>query len=576
VSTWLPVILQSLTFIGILAILIVILRKQSLEDDRLLAKQILEKVSRTESCVAQFSATQEAFVSSFSQALSTLRTELLNIQSSQSSDLRQEVVRAVANLGDQTRSTLEVLRKSITERQDQLTTELGKGQTTLLQTINARLNEFQTVTFEKFNGFQKTQLEQGQAQRETIENTLSRMGRDLREVVAELKTELKERLEAVALQTTALTKGAEDQQATLRTAVEQRLDKLNETNAKKLDEMRETVDEKLHKTLESRLTQSFGLVTEQLGKVQTGLGEMKELAVNVGDLKRVLNNVSTRGTFGEVQLGAQLEQVLAPNQFIKNVRIRPNTDERVDYAIRLPYGDAETVLLPIDSKFPKEDWERLEAAAQLGDAPGVEAARKGLATCIRLEARKIAEKYIYPPETTNFAFMYLPTEGLFSEALRIPGLVDELQLNYQVSLAGPTNFMAILNSLQMGFRTLAIQKKSSEVWKLLSVTKVEFQNFGALMSTVEKQVGTVQNTIKKVNSKTKIINRQLKDVEVLESGPQQLPFSGIADPEGSLGPEVAFFGETSKLATAEEAELMDDEDETTNFCAPLYTPPPAR
>jgi DNA recombination protein RmuC len=362
-------------------------------------------------------------------------------------------------------------------------------------------------------------------------------------------------------QTTALRDGAESQQATLRQTVEERLDKLNESNTKKLDEMRETVDEKLHKTLESRLTQSFGLVTDQLGKVQTGLGEMKELAVNVGDLKRVLNNVSTRGTLGNTMLGTQLEQVLAPSQFASEVRIRPNTDERVDYVIRLPYGDGEPVLLPIDAKFPKEDWERLEEAARLGDALGVEAARKGLEKQIKDEAKKIAEKYIYPPATTNFAFMYLPIEGLFSEALRIPGLVDELQLKYRVSLAGPTNFMAILNSLQMGFRTLAIQKKSSEVWQLLSATKVEFQNFGALMSTVEKQVGTVQNTIKKVNSKTKTINRRLKDVEILEIGAPSTNLLEAANSTRSLEPEVPQFGELSELAASEDAELRGDEDE---------------
>jgi DNA recombination protein RmuC len=562
-SIWLPVIFQSLTLIGIFAILIVLLRKNSQKDDSLSTTQILETAKRTESSVAQLSAKQEAFASSSTQSLSTLRTELSNTLSSQSSDLRQEVVKAIASLGDQTRLTLEALRKSITERQDQLTLELGKGQTTLLEIINNRLNEFQTGTSERFNGFQKTQSEQGQSQRETIENTLSRMGRDLRDAVAELKKEVKERLDAVALQTTALVKTANEQQASLRTTVEQRLDKLNETNAKKLDEMRETVDEKLHKTLESRLTQSFGLVTDQLGKVQTGLGEMKELAVNVGDLKRVLNNVSTRGTFGEVQLGAQLEQVLAPNQFARNVRIRPNTEERVDFVIRLPYGDDEPVLLPIDSKFPKEDWERLEDAALLGDAPGVEVARKGLGTWIKQEAKKIAEKYIYPPVTTNFAFMYLPTEGLFSEALRIPGLVDELQLKYRISLAGPTNFMAILNSLQMGFRTLAIQKKSSEVWQLLSATKVEFQNFGALMSTVEKQVGTVQNTIKKVNSKTKTINRRLKDVEVLEMGAPPVGLLEVPSPHESLGQEAPLSEEIYEVAASEEIESGEDEDETT-------------
>jgi DNA recombination protein RmuC len=400
-----------------------------------------------------------------------------------------------------------------------LALDLGKAQTDLLNTVNSRLIEFQTGTAEKFSGFQKTQIEQGTSLRETIDSTLSRLGRDLRDAVTELKTEVKERLDAVAVQTTALAKSAEEQQASLRTTVEQRLDKLNESNAKKLDEMRETVDEKLHKTLESRLTESFGLVTDQLSKVQTGLGEMKDLAVNVGDLKRVFNNVSTRGAVGELWLGKQLEEKLAPDQFVKNARIHLDSDERVDYAIRIPNGDGEPLLLPIDAKFPKEDWERLEDAAKIGDAQGVETARKGLEARIKLEAKKIKEKYIFPPVTMPFALMYFPSEGLFSEALRIPGLVDEIQLKYNVNLVAPTNFMAVLNSLQMGFKTLAIQRKSSEVWQILATTKVEFQNFGTLMAKVEKQVGTVQNTIKDVNSKTRTINRKLRGVEVLEMGP---------------------------------------------------------
>jgi DNA recombination protein RmuC len=560
-STWLPIILESLTLLGIIAILIAVLRSGSHAGDTSLAEQIKEITTRTEVSVGKLSGTQEAFSTNSTQSLSALRTELSNTLSSQSSDLRQDVTKAITSLGDQTRLTLEALRKSITERQDQLSSELGKGQIALLETVNSRLGGFQTGTSERFNGFQKTQAEQGQAQRETIDSTLSRLGRDLREALTELKNEVKERLDAVALQTTALVKSAEDQQNSLRTTVEQRLDRLNESNAKKLDEMRETVDEKLHKTLESRLTESFGLVTDQLGKVQTGLGEMKELAVNVGDLKRVLNNVSTRGTLGNTLLGTQLEQVLAPSQFASEVRIRPNTDERVDYVIRLPYGDGEPVLLPIDSKFPKEDWERLEDAAKAGDAQGIEAARKGLEAQIKKEAKKIADRYIFPPITTNFAFMYLPSEGLFSEALRIPGLVDELQLKYRVSMAGPTNFMAILNSLQMGFRTLAIQKKSSEVWQLLSATKVEFQNFGVLMSAVEKQVGTVQNTIKKVNSKTKTINRQLKDVEVLEVGSPQVGLLEVVDTGSSLELEAPIIGSLSDVAARGEDESGDDEDE---------------
>jgi len=503
----------------VVVLLAVLLRNRSRGNQDALAGQLLDTATRTEKALVELAAKQEAFASSSAKEVSTLRTELVNTTSAQSSNLRQEVTQAITSLGDQTRLTLEALRKSITERQDQLALDLGKAQTDLLNTVNSRLIEFQTGTAEKFSGFQKTQIEQGTSLRETIDSTLSRLGRDLRDAVTELKTEVKERLDAVAVQTTALAKSAEEQQASLRTTVEQRLDKLNESNAKKLDEMRETVDEKLHKTLESRLTESFGLVTDQLSKVQTGLGEMKDLAVNVGDLKRVFNNVSTRGAVGELWLGKQLEEKLAPDQFVKNARIHLDSDERVDYAIRIPNGDGEPLLLPIDAKFPKEDWERLEDAAKIGDAQGVETARKGLEARIKLEAKKIKEKYIFPPVTMPFALMYFPSEGLFSEALRIPGLVDEIQLKYNVNLVAPTNFMAVLNSLQMGFKTLAIQRKSSEVWQILATTKVEFQNFGTLMAKVEKQVGTVQNTIKDVNSKTRTINRKLRGVEVLEMGP---------------------------------------------------------
>jgi DNA recombination protein RmuC len=237
-------------------------------------------------------------------------------------------------------------------------------------------------------------------------------------------------------------------------------------------------------------------------------------------------------------LEKQLQEKLAPDQFVKNARIRPNSDERVDFAIRIPNSDGEPLLLPIDAKFPKEDWERLEDAAKIGDTQGVEAARKGLEARIRLEAKKIAEKYIFPPVTLPFALMYFPSEGLFSEALRIPGLVDDLHLKYSVNLVAPTNFMAVLNSLQMGFKTLAIQAKTSEVWQILATTKVEFQNFGTLMSKVEKQVGTVQNTIKDVNSKTRTINRKLRGVEVLDAQ-DGLLLGSPADPEDDPGEEFS-------------------------------------
>jgi DNA recombination protein RmuC len=517
-------------------------------------------VGKIDSKVEQLATKHDQFVLTSGQSTSSLRTELLAALSTEFSNLRQEVVNSITQIGNQTRTTLEELRTSTNARLDKLTGDLTSQQRNLRDSINAQLSGFQAEVIKSFNEFRKAQTDQGIASREAVDGTLSRLSRDIRDAVNELKLDITNRINEMAQQTTALRESAESQQTTLRQTVEERLDKLNESNAKKLDEMRETVDEKLHKTLESRLTESFGLVTDQLGKVQTGLGEVKDLAVNVGDLKRVLSNVSTRGGLGSTMLGWQLEQVLAPSQFAKEVRIRPNSDERVDYVIRLPHSDDELVLLPIDSKFPKEDWERLEDAAKAGDAQAMEAARKALESRIKSEAKKIADKYIYPPITTNFAFMYLPSEGLFLEVLRIPGLVDELQLKYRVSVAGPTNFMAILNALQMGFRTLAIQKKTSEVWQLLSATKVEFQNFGTLMSAVEKQVGTVQNTIKKVNSKTRTINRKLKDVEVLEVGAPPQPLLVVSNSDEPMKQDGDDSEVAPELTVSEGTELAEDED----------------
>ena len=517
----------ALQFVATLVLIFLVMfvrnARERRETDSLLEKldQLLSLTGRTDVKIDQLAMRHDQSVTASAQSASALRTEISSGLSTEFSSLRQEVLNAITQIGNQTRATLEELRSSTNERLDTLTGDLITQQTALRESINLQQSNFQAEVTARLNEFQRTQSEQGNTSREAIDGTLSRLSRDIRDAVGELKADVNNRIAEMVQQTTALKESAEAQQTILRQTVEERLDKLNESNARKLDEMRETVDEKLHQTLESRLTQSFGLVTDQLGKVQTGLGEMKDLAANVGDLKRVLSNVSTRGLLGNTMLSRQLEQVLAPNQFASEVRIRPNSDERVDYVIRLPYNDDEMVLLPIDSKFPKEDWERLEEAAKVGDTQAMDSARKALEVRIKGEAKKIADKYIYPPVTTNFAFMYLPTEGLFLEFLRIPGLVDELQEKYRVSVAGPTNFMAILNSLQMGFKTLAIQKKSSEVWSLLGATKSEFNKFGVLMNRVERQVGTVQNTLHEVGVRTRVINKTLRAVEVLDIGPGQ-------------------------------------------------------
>jgi DNA recombination protein RmuC len=301
-----------------------------------------------------------------------------------------------------------------------------------------------------------------------------------------------------------------------RDTLEQQLARIQLDNATKLEQMRQTVDEKLQSTLDKRLSESFKQVSDRLELVHKGRGEMQTLAAGVGDLKRVLSNVRTRGVFGETQLAALLEQVMAPEQYEKNVATRPGSRERVEFAIKLPgREDGKPVLLPLDAKFPQEDYQRLQAAQEAGDAVGAEAAGKALEARVKLEARSIAEKYIEAPHTTDFALLYLPFEGLFAEVLRRPGLFDHIQREWRVTVCGPTNLLAYLNSLQMGFRTLAIQQRSSEVWKVLGTVKSEFGKFAEVLANTKRQLQTVANTIDQAEVRTRQIERKLKDVEVL-------------------------------------------------------------
>ena len=315
---------------------------------------------------------------------------------------------------------------------------------------------------------------------------------------------------------------------TLRNAVEQRLDRIQQDNAAKLEQMRQTVDEKLHATLEKRLSESFRQVSERLELVHKGLGEMQTLATGVGDLKRVLSNVKTRGVMGEVQLGALLEQVMPGEQYERNVATRPGSRDRVEFAVKLPGAETgEPVLLPIDAKFPLEDYQRLQEAQELGDLAAVEAAGRALEGRVKLEAKSIAEKYLEPPYTTEFALLYVPFEGLYAEVIRRPGLFDQLQREWRVVVCGPTNLLAYLNSLQMGFRTLAIQKRSFEVWKVLGTVKSEFGRFGDVLARTKAQLQTVANSIDQAEVRTRQIERKLKDVEVLpgivEAEAEELP-----------------------------------------------------
>ncbi|MFV0681595.1 DNA recombination protein RmuC [Ottowia sp.] len=327
----------------------------------------------------------------------------------------------------------------------------------------------------------------------------------------------------------------------VRGTLEQQLGALQAANTAKLEEMRRTVDEKLQATLEQRLGESFRQVAERLEQVHKGLGEMHTLAQGVGDLKHLLTNVKTRGMFGEAQLGQLLEQVFSPEQYAEQVSTRPASRERVDFAIRLPGrgGDDNTpVWLPIDAKFPNEDYERLLQAQENADPVAAEVAAKALEQRIRLEARAIGDKYLEPPHTTDFAILFLPTEGLYAEVLRRPGLMTQLQRQHRVTLAGPTTLLAMLSSLQMGFRTLALEKRSSEVWQVLGAVKTEFGKFGDVLARVKSQTQTVLNTLDAAQTRTNVMNRALKKVEALPDAQTQQLLPGDGDTDADSKPSV--------------------------------------
>ncbi len=341
-----------------------------------------------------------------------------------------------------------------------------------------------------------------------------------------------ERLEAFARELNRFSLGLDERFERLKLSVESRLTAIQLDNSAKLEEMRRTVDEKLHATLEQRLGQSFQMVSERLEQVHRGLGEMQTLAAGVGDLKRVLTNVKTRGTWGEVQLSALLEQLLTADQFSANVATRPDTNERVDFAIRLPgKGDGAVVWLPIDAKFPIEDYQRLLDAQDRCDPAAVEEAAKAIEMRLKNEARSIRDKYVSPPHTTDFALLYLPIEGLYAEALRRPGLAEILQRDFRVSLAGPTTLAALLNSLQMGFRTLAIEQRSAEVWAVLGAVKTEFGKFGEALAHTKKKLDEASNSISKAETRTRQLTRRLKEVEALPVGESE-NLIGVTDLDG--------------------------------------------
>jgi len=347
---------------------------------------------------------------------------------------------------------------------------------------------------------------------------------------ASFAAQANESREALHSRLSELRSGQSEHLETLRKTVEDRLDKLNLTNAAKLEEMRVTVDEKLHATLQTRLTESFGQVTDQLTKVHAGLGEMTKLSAGVDDLSRIFTNVKSRGTIGEVMLETLLKQMLAPSQFEKNAKPKSGSNEVVEFVVKLPTPNGEA-LLPIDSKFPREAWERLETAYQTG--ADLVSAGKAFETAIRNEGKKICEKYIAPPRTTSFAIMFLPTEGLYAEVMRRDGLQTDIQQNCHVTIAGPSTLSAILNSFQMGFHMLQMQEKGDEVWKVLASARKEFGTFETLMDKMTDDVGKVQGTIDKLGVRTRAINRTLRDVSV-DDAKASLPSASNSGFDGLL------------------------------------------
>lgn len=353
--------------------------------------------------------------------------------------------------------------------------------------------------------------------REELSKSLSTFNDSFLAQLAEISNLQRGQLDYVAKQMNNLTQNNEQKLEHLRQTVEERLFLLQQDNAQKLELMRNTVDEKLTSTLENRLGESFKLVSERLEEVHKGLGEMQNLASGVGDLKKVLTNVKTRGTWGEVQLGNLLEQILTPEQFATNVATKKGSRERVEFAIKIPSKEKDStfIYLPIDAKFPLEDYQRLLDAQDAGDPSLVAEYQKSLEQRIKIEARSIRDKYISPPSTTDFGILFLPTEGLYAEVLRRPGLADSLQRDYKVVIAGPTTLAALLNSLQMGFRTLAIEKRSGEVWNLLSAVKTEFDKFTDILDKTQKKLQEASNTIESAARRSRTITRKLKNVETI-------------------------------------------------------------
>ena len=426
----------------------------------------------------------------------------------------------------------ERLQRTLREEQRAGREELQQGFDRFRVHVGEQLNTVSQQQAERIDGFGQRLGQLTERTDTGLQKLAERLAGDAHRSRDELALALTRFGEQQQARLAALTADNEKRLGDVRATLEAQLKALQQDNAQQLEKMRATVDEKLQSTLEARLGQSFALVSERLEAVQRGLGEMQNLATGVGDLKRVLTNVKKRGIFGEVQLGALLEDMLAAEQYAANVITVPGSNERVEFAIRMPGQDeGDHVYLPIDAKFPVEDYQRLLDAQEIADADAANAAGRALETRVREEAKRIHAKYVAPPHTTDFAVLYLPTEGLYAEVIRRPGLFEQLQREHRVTVAGPTTLSALLNSLQMGFRTLAIAKRSSEVWKILGAVKTEFGKFGDVLDKVKKKLDEAGRHIDATGVRTRAIERRLREVESLP-GEAAVPLLGeLAGPD---------------------------------------------
>ena len=434
----------------------------------------------------------------------------------QLAQLQNDLQRHQQDLGDRQQRGL---RSEVQISAQGMRQELGSSFGQLQQTLAAQMTSVATLQNNQIDTFAQQLVKLNETNAQQLDSMRLAMNQQAQTNREEQAQSLKRFGDTLNQTLTALTESNAQRMTEVRATLEAKIKDLQNDNGLRLEEMRKTVDEKLHATLEQRLGESFKIVSDRLEKVHQGLGEMQQLAIGVGDLKRVLTNVKTRGTWGEVQLEMLLEQVLTPEQYAKNVETVPGSGERVEFAIRLPGNDdaGTPVWMPIDAKFPKEQYERLAEAADRADVEGVAQASKELERVVRGEAKTIAEKYLSPPLTTDFAILFLPTEGLYAEVMRRPGLADELQRVHRISIAGPSTLSALLNSLQMGFRTLALEKRSSEVWQVLGAVKTEFGKFGDVLATTKLTLERAAKNIDQAEVRSRQMARKLKSVEALPS-----------------------------------------------------------